>query len=77
MTMVTRFQSPVPPFPGWERRRFRLSRPVTDEDIEAILNGQEECYRTIGQDRVISIRLGGAAARRPPRRSLPGLFEST
>lgn len=59
MTMVTRFQSPVPPFPGWERRRFRLSRPVMDEDIEAILNGQEECYRTVGQDRVVSIHKFG------------------
>jgi hypothetical protein len=37
------FPNPVPPFPGWERRIYRLSRPVTAEDIQAFL-GDEELY---------------------------------
>jgi len=57
--MVTRFQSPVPPFPGWERGLYRLSHPVTEEDVEAILNGQEENCRTVGADRVVSIHKFG------------------
>ena len=59
MTMVSRFQNPVPPFPGWERRLYRLSHPVTEKDVEAILNGQDEYYRTVGPDRVISIHKFG------------------
>jgi len=43
--MSTAFQDPVPPFPGWERRIYRLSRPVTDEDIRAFLGDQELCIR--------------------------------
>jgi len=39
--MSTAFQDPVPPFPGWERRIYRLSRPVTEEDIRAFLGDQE------------------------------------
>jgi hypothetical protein len=34
---------PVPPYPGWVRREYRLSRSVTDEDIAAFL-GSEELY---------------------------------
>jgi hypothetical protein len=41
--MASEFQSPVPPFPGWERRRYRLSRPVTGDDIAAFL-GNEDLY---------------------------------
>ena len=59
MTMVSRFQNPVPPYPGWERRLYRLSRPVTKDDVEAILNGQDEYYRTVGQDCVVSIHKFG------------------
>ena len=57
--MVSRFQSPVPPFPGWKRRLYRLSRPVTNEDVEAILNGQDEYYRTAGADRIVGIHKFG------------------
>ncbi len=57
--MVSRFQNPVPPFPGWERRLYRLPRPVTEEDVEAILNGQDEYYRTVGADRVVTIHKFG------------------
>lgn len=35
------FTDPVPPFPGWERRIYRLPRPVTLEDIAAFLRDQE------------------------------------
>jgi hypothetical protein len=41
--MPTPFTHPVPPFPGWERRVYRLSRQVTEEDIRAFL-GNEELY---------------------------------
>lgn len=39
--MSTTFQDPVSPFPGWKRRIYRLSRPVTKEDIQAFLGDQE------------------------------------
>jgi hypothetical protein len=41
--MISPFPNPVPPFPGWVRRIYRLSRPVSDEDIRAFL-GKEELY---------------------------------
>jgi len=41
--MPTTDPNPVPPFPCWERREYRLSRPVTKEDITAFL-GNEELY---------------------------------
>ena len=53
--MASRFVHPVPPYPGWERRIYRLSRPVTEEDTELLLNGQEEYVRSVGPDRVIHI----------------------
>jgi hypothetical protein len=37
------FENPVAPFPGWERRVYRLSRPVTKEDIQVFL-GDEDLY---------------------------------
>jgi hypothetical protein len=37
------FRNPVAPFPGWERRIYRLSRPVAKEDIQAFL-GSEDLY---------------------------------
>ena len=37
------YQNPVPPYPGWERRVYRLSRPVTGDDVRAFL-GNEELY---------------------------------
>lgn len=41
--MPSAFPDPVPPFPGWERSIYRLSRRVTGEDIAAFL-GNEELY---------------------------------
>lgn len=41
--MASPFQNPVPPYPCWERRIYRLSRPVTKDDIAAFL-GNEELY---------------------------------
>ncbi|MFA4875855.1 MAG: hypothetical protein WC586_00450 [Methanoregula sp.] len=37
------YPDPVPPYPGWKRREYRLSRPLTKEDIAAFL-GNEELY---------------------------------
>jgi hypothetical protein len=39
--MPTLFQNPVPPYPGWKRRIYRLSRPVTENDIKAFLGDQD------------------------------------
>lgn len=41
--MSSPFPDPVPPYPGWVRRMYRLSRPVMDEDVAAFL-GNEELY---------------------------------
>jgi len=57
--MASPFHDSVPPYPGWERRIFHLSRPVTDDDVEAILNGQDEYYRTVGPGRVVCIHKFG------------------
>ncbi|MDD1693587.1 MAG: hypothetical protein LUQ71_02565 [Methanoregula sp.] len=57
--MATVFQDPVPPFPGWERRMYRLSRPVTEEDIRAFLGDQELYIReTASGTRVIIHKYG-------------------
>ena len=39
--MSTLFKNPVPPYPGWKRRIYHLSRPVTKEDIQALLGNQD------------------------------------
>lgn len=41
--MATLFENPVSPYPGWKRRIYRLSRPVTDEDIRTFL-GHEDLH---------------------------------
>jgi len=41
--MTSAFPNPVPPYPGWRRQIYRLSRPVTNNDIQAFL-GNEELY---------------------------------
>ncbi len=41
--MTPGFPDPIPPFPGWVRREYCLSRPVTKDDITAFL-GNEELY---------------------------------
>jgi hypothetical protein len=41
--MPSAFSNPVAPYPGWVRREYRVSRPVTDEDIAAFL-GNEDLY---------------------------------
>lgn len=45
--MSAPFGNPVAPFPGWERRVYRLSRPVTKEDIEALLGDEDLLIRDI------------------------------
>jgi hypothetical protein len=37
----------VPPYPGWERRIYHLSRKVTEEDIAAFLGNEEHYIREI------------------------------
>jgi hypothetical protein len=41
--MASVFQNPIPPYPCWKRRIYRLSRPVSGDDITAFL-GNEELY---------------------------------
>jgi len=41
--MKSPFINPVPPYSGWERRIYQLSRPVTKDDIQAFL-GNEDLY---------------------------------
>jgi len=41
--MKSPFIDPVPPHPGWLRHEYRLSRPVTEDDVRAFL-GNEELY---------------------------------
>lgn len=41
--MISESRNPVPPYPGWARRKYCLSRPVTEDDITAFL-GNEELY---------------------------------
>jgi hypothetical protein len=53
--MTSRFPNTVPPFPGWERRIYRLSRPVKDDDIKVFLGNEELYTRDIpsGQVKII------------------------
>lgn len=39
------FDTPVSPFPGWKRQLYRLSRPVTTEDVQAFLGSEDGCTR--------------------------------
>jgi hypothetical protein len=41
--MSSDIPDPVSPYPGWVRREYHLTRPVTDEDVAAFL-GNEELY---------------------------------
>lgn len=41
--MTPGFPDPIPPFPGWVRREYCLSRPITEDDIAAFL-GTEDLY---------------------------------
>jgi len=41
--MSSPYSDPVPPHPGWKRRIYHLSRPVTEDDVQAFL-GNEELY---------------------------------
>jgi hypothetical protein len=43
---------PLSPFPGWERRVYRLSRPVTADDIAAFLGNEELWTRDTAAGRV-------------------------
>ncbi len=41
--MSTIFPNPISPYSGWERLEYRVSRPLTEEDVAAFL-GNEELY---------------------------------
>ena len=43
MIMSSVFQNSVSPYPGWERRLYRLSRPLSGADAQAFL-GNEDLY---------------------------------
>jgi len=44
--------NPVSPYPGWELQVYRLSRPVTQDDIHALLGNEELYIRDTGAGRV-------------------------
>jgi hypothetical protein len=39
--MTAPYSDPVSPYPGWIRQIYRLSRPITKEDVDAFAGGQE------------------------------------
>ncbi len=39
--MSTPFADPIPPYPHWRRRIYRLPRPVTEEDVAALVRNQD------------------------------------
>ena len=41
--MTSPCPAPIPPYPGWVRREYRVPRPVTEEDVAAFL-GKSELY---------------------------------
>ena len=57
--MTVYFPNPVPPFPGWERRLYHLSRPVTEEDIREFLGNQDLYIRETSSGPVIIIHKYG------------------
>jgi len=50
--MSTIFQNPIPPYPLWKRRFYRLSRPVTEDDIQVFQDNQELVVRETGSSQV-------------------------
>ena len=46
--MPSPFPDPVPPFPGWTCREYRLSRPLTEDDITAFLGNEDDYVRDTG-----------------------------
>jgi hypothetical protein len=50
--MSTIFQNPIPPYPVWKRRFYRLSRPVSRDDIHAFQSNQELVVRETGSSLV-------------------------
>ena len=50
--MSTIFQNPIPPYLVWKRRFYRLSRPVTEDDIQAFQGNQELVVQETGSDLV-------------------------
>ncbi len=39
--MNSPFNDPVSPYPGWKRQISQLSRPITKEDVQAFLGGED------------------------------------
>jgi hypothetical protein len=44
-TIMSPLSIPVPPYPGWTRREYRLSRPVKNEDVAAFLGNEDLSVR--------------------------------
>ena len=50
--LSTLFQNPIPPYPGWKRRVYRISHPIKDDDIRAFLRNEELYTRDTPSGRV-------------------------
>jgi len=57
--MESSFQDPVPPYEGWIPRIYRLSRPVSERDIHALLGNEELYTRDTPSGQVIIIHKYG------------------
>jgi hypothetical protein len=40
-TLSTPYADPISPYPHWQRRIYRLPRPVTEEDVAALVRDQD------------------------------------
>jgi hypothetical protein len=58
-TVPVPFPDPKSPYPGWERRTYRLSRPVNGDDIAAFLGDEEMYIRETGGSPVVMIHKYG------------------
>ncbi len=55
------FPNPVPPFAGWQRRIYRISRPLSRDDIDAFIGNEEIFIRKTGTGTVNIIHKFGLA----------------
>jgi len=52
---------PIPPYPRWRRTTYRLARPVTEEDLAALVQDQELYCRETGAGEVSIVHKFGIA----------------
>lgn len=53
------FPEPVPPHPGWILRSYRVSRPVSRDDIDAFLGAEDLYLRETRSGKIFIIRKYG------------------